>query len=155
MHTRLRWATPADAPVLGTMNAALIRDEGHRNPMTAPELIERMRGFLGAGYQALLADGPHAPQGYLLARDDGEHLYLRQLYVIPAARRRGIGRALVDELRCSWGKGRRLRVEVLAGNAPGIAFWRGIGFADYALTLEAPPTPARDEAAGDPPPGTA
>jgi hypothetical protein len=32
-----------------------------------------------------------------------------------------------------------VRVEVLVGNADGLAFWRAVGFRDYALTLEADP----------------
>jgi hypothetical protein len=29
-----------------------------------------------------------------------------------------------------------VRVEVLVGNAVGVAFWRSVGFRDYCLTLE-------------------
>jgi hypothetical protein len=29
-----------------------------------------------------------------------------------------------------------VRVDVLVGNAAGVAFWRAVGFADYAVTLE-------------------
>jgi hypothetical protein len=41
----VRWARAAvdDVPLLAAMNSRLIRDEGHRNPMTLPELEERMR----------------------------------------------------------------------------------------------------------------
>jgi ribosomal protein S18 acetylase RimI-like enzyme len=37
--------------------------------------------------------------------------------------------------RLIW-RGQRLRVEVLAGNAGAIAFWRAVGFGEYSLTLE-------------------
>ena len=30
----------------------------------------------------------------------------------------------------------RIRLEVLVGNANGIAFWRSIGFQDYCVTME-------------------
>lgn len=35
---------------------------------------------------------------------------------------------------------KRVRVEVLVGNAAGIGFWRAVGFEDYCLTLEMEPT---------------
>jgi hypothetical protein len=35
--------------------------------------------------------------------------------------------------------GQRLRLDVLTGNAAGIAFWRAVGFQDYCLTLEREP----------------
>jgi hypothetical protein len=41
-----RSATLDDAPLLAEMNHQLIRDEGHRNPMTVFELAERMREWL-------------------------------------------------------------------------------------------------------------
>lgn len=30
----------------------------------------------------------------------------------------------------------RLRIEVLVGNTSGLAFWRAMGFDEYALTME-------------------
>ena len=136
MFIQCRWAGTEDTDVLGAMNADLIRDEGHRNPMAGPALVERMRGFISSGYRALIASDEKSTLGYLLARDDGDYLYLRQLYVLPGSRRHGIGRSLVEELTRTWGKGRRMRIEVLGGNAAAITFWRKIGFRDYALTLE-------------------
>ena len=53
-----------------------------------------------------------------------------------AGRRRGVGRAAIGWLwQHVWG-GRRVRVDVLVGNAVGVAFWRAVGFRDYCLTLE-------------------
>jgi ribosomal protein S18 acetylase RimI-like enzyme len=139
MFVRYRWAGSEDAEALGAMNADLIRDEGHRNSMARSALVERMRGFLGGGYRALIASDEKSTLGYLLARDDGDYLYLRQLYIVPEARRHGIGRALAEELARTWGMGRRLRIEVLSGNTTAITFWHAIGFGDYALTLEREP----------------
>jgi hypothetical protein len=45
-----RQATLADAAVLAAMNWQLIRDECHRNPMTAEQLANRMSGWL-AGWR--------------------------------------------------------------------------------------------------------
>src|SRR5437870_9469274 len=41
-----RHATLDDCPLLAELNCQLIRDEGHRNRMTLPELEQRMRGWL-------------------------------------------------------------------------------------------------------------
>ena len=49
-----RPATIEDCPLLAELNYQLIRDEGHRNEMTVPELEQRMRGWLADGYRALI-----------------------------------------------------------------------------------------------------
>jgi len=61
-----------------------------------------------------------------------------ELFVRESARRRGIGRALVDRA-FEWLRGRgvdRVVVRVGASNADGQAFWRGIGFAAFVDVLE-------------------
>jgi hypothetical protein len=61
-----RFATLADCHALAELNHQLIRDEGHRNPMTVPEVDQRMRSWLAGEYRAVLfeaeggADGPGA-----------------------------------------------------------------------------------------------
>ncbi|HKB02028.1 MAG TPA: GNAT family N-acetyltransferase [Gemmataceae bacterium] len=131
-----RGATAADAPALAAMNRELIRDEGHRNPMTITELTDRMAGWLAGEYEAVVFEEGGRPAGYALYRRSPEYVYLRQFFVRPECRRRGVGRAAVAWLwRHAWGGG-RVRVEVLAGNLAGVAFWRAVGFRDYGLTLE-------------------
>jgi GNAT superfamily N-acetyltransferase len=131
-----RRATVADAPALAAMNGQLIRDEGHRNPMTVAELTVRMAGWLEVEYEAVLFGEAGQPIGYALYRRDCDYVYLRQFFVRPECRRRGIGQAAIAWLRQHlWGDG-RVRVEVLTENSTGIAFWRAIGFVDYCLTLE-------------------
>jgi GNAT superfamily N-acetyltransferase len=49
-----RFATQADCPLLAELNHQLIRDEGHRNRMTVPELTERMRGWLAGEYRVVI-----------------------------------------------------------------------------------------------------
>ena len=132
-----RAATPADAGLLAEMNWQLIRDEGHRNPMTVAQLADRMAGWLGRGYEAVLFEDAGRVVGYALFRREPEHIYLRHFFVARDCRRRGIGRAALGWLREQfWGELARVRVEVLVGNAAGVAFWRAAGFADYALTME-------------------
>jgi len=132
-----RLAAPADAATLAEMNGHLIRDEGHRNPMTAAELEARMLRWLAGAYEAVLFEDAGRAVGYALYRRDPDYVYLRQFFVRAEWRRRGMGRAALAWLRENrWGVQSRVRVEVLVGNAAGVAFWRAAGFRDYAITLE-------------------
>ena len=129
-------ATLADASTLAAMNWQLIRDEGHRNPMTIAELEARMIRWLGDDYEAVLFREANQPIGYALYRHEPEYIYLRQFFIHPQCRRRGVGRMAIGWLRRNaWGQN-RIRIEVLVGNVTGLAFWRSVGFRDYCLTLE-------------------
>ena len=133
---RYRRAVVADAPLLAGLNRQLIRDEGSRNPMGPDRLEARMRGWLEDGYEAVLFEAESAA-GYALYRFEPEGVFLRQFFVMPENRRRGVGRRALAWLEGNVWAGRgRLRLEVLAGNRAGLAFWRSAGCADYALTLE-------------------
>lgn len=134
----LRQATKADLDLLAAFNEDLILEEGHRNPMSEEQLRDRMRVWLEKGeYQAWIAEEDGHPQGYALTRHDPEWLYIRQLFITPEARRKGMGTALVDAvINAAKLKDHRVRIEVLTKNAAGIAFWRSCGFGDYAITLE-------------------
>ncbi len=135
---RYRFANAADAAVLAEMNEQLIRDEGHRNPMSLSELQSRMESWLAGGYQAVLfEDHDASPAGYALSRRDDDYVYLRQLFVCRQRRRQGVGRSAFEWLVANaWQYDRRIRIEVLVGNRIAIEFWRSVGFADYCLTLE-------------------
>ncbi len=43
---RHRFASSTDTQILGELNHQLIRDEGHRNRMSIPELVTRIVGFM-------------------------------------------------------------------------------------------------------------
>jgi GNAT superfamily N-acetyltransferase len=141
MESRLsfRLANPADAELLGQLNFRLIRDEGHRNPMSEPELAHRMREWLLSGeYQAAIFFLDADLVAYVLWRKEGsDQVYLRQFFVARDWRRRGIGKAafhlFVEELLPA---STRIKVDVLCGNPAGLSFWRSLGFRDYALSLE-------------------
>jgi GNAT superfamily N-acetyltransferase len=135
----LTWvrATPGDAPLLAAMNKRLIEDEGHSNPMSVLELERRMRGWLGSGeYEAVLFGGA-PPRAYALFRRDPDGVYLRQLYVERDCRRAGVGRAavalLVGEV---WPAGARVKLDVLVGNVAARAFWKAVGFREYAVMMD-------------------
>ncbi len=132
-----REAVPGDLRFLADMNHKLIRDEGHRNPMNVSQLAERMAGFLSIDYHAVIFSFDSADCGYALYRFDPDYVYLRQFYIDPAFRRRGLGtdafQALLSE---KWLSSPRVRIDVLTANHPAIDFWRSLGFDDYCLTME-------------------
>lgn len=132
-----RRATSSDCALLAELNHQLIRDEGHRNRMTVPELEQRMKGWLASEYVAVLFENDGEVVAYVLYREQPEEIYLRQLFVVRNRRRKGIGREAVQILRSKiWPKNKRLTVEVLVQNEASAAFWRAVGYKDYTLTLE-------------------
>jgi predicted acetyltransferase len=134
---KFRRATVDDSALLAELNHQLIRDEGHRNKMTVPELEQRMRGWLQSEYTAILFDDANKTVAYALYSEQTEGIYLRQLFVVRNRRRQGIGRQAIEIMRRQiWAENRRLTVEVLVKNTAAVAFWRAVGYQDYCLTLE-------------------
>ena len=135
-----RVATLQDCGLLAELNHQLIRDEGHRNPMTVPQLEQRMRAFIEGEYRAIIFEQNREVVAYALYREEPEEIYLRQLFVVRHRRQQGIGRRAVEILRSQvWPKTKRLTVEVLVANQDAVAFWRAVGYTDYSLTLEIMP----------------
>jgi ribosomal protein S18 acetylase RimI-like enzyme len=136
-----RFATEEDVPALARMNHELIRDEGHRNPMSLVELEDRMADWIDDDHEAVVFIRDGVEVGYALYRFEPDWVYVRQFYVDPKCRRSGVGRAALAWLRKHpWQNELRVRLEVLVGNTMGIAFWRSCGFSDYALTMESEPS---------------
>jgi GNAT superfamily N-acetyltransferase len=140
-----RRGTRADCALLGALNHQLIQDEGHRNPMTVPELQKRMRDWLRrGGYAAELFEENGELVAYALYRETPTEIYLRHLFVARNRRRQGIGRRVMRVLFNEiWPPGKRLTVEVLCANADGVAFWKAMGYREYSLCLEIMPQPHR------------
>jgi GNAT superfamily N-acetyltransferase len=137
VHPQIRFASVDDAETLGALNAQLIRDEGHRNSMTVPQLVERMTRWLQGEYEAVVVEEGSTVIGYAMFRRDADYVYLRQIFVRTENRRRGIGRSLVQWLAANaWQNVPRVRIDVLVGNDAGRQFWTSIGFRDYCLTME-------------------
>jgi GNAT superfamily N-acetyltransferase len=140
MNIVWRNATDADLPLLAEWNCQLIQDEGHRNTMTIAELKERMAGWIRTDYRAVIFS-ENEPLAYALFKQTDSSIYLRQLFVSRDHRRRGIGKAAIAFLRGEiWSKSVRLTVDVLTSNYAAVSFWRSVGYQDYCLTLEIPPS---------------
>jgi ribosomal protein S18 acetylase RimI-like enzyme len=72
------------------------------------------------------------------AAAEGRRAEITELWVEPAARRRGAGRSLVAAA-FAWTSARgvrRVEVRVAARNASGQAFWRALGFDDFVDVLD-------------------
>jgi GNAT superfamily N-acetyltransferase len=135
----LRQPKVSDLPLLGAWNAALIRDERHDKLMSTDELVERMREWLGGEYDARIFVCRGVDAGYALYRDLQDLVHLRQFYVAPEWRRRGVGTAALGALRLEFPAGKRILVEAMAWNEPALAFWRATGFADRYVGFESRP----------------
>jgi len=134
---KFRRATLDDCALLAELNHQLIRDEGHRNKMTVPELEQRMRDWLASEYAAVIFEEAQEVVAYALYREQAGEIYLRQLFVVRNRRRQGIGRKAIEILRAkTWPGNKRLTVDVLVQNEAAIAFWRAVGYKDYCLALE-------------------
>ncbi len=105
--------------------------------MTTAELEERMRGWLGEDYKAVLFEDDSEVVAYALFREQPDEIHLRHFFVVRHRRRQNIGRRAMRLLfKEVWPDDRRLTVNVLTTNKTAIAFWRAVGYADYCLTLE-------------------
>jgi len=108
--------------------------------MNVAQLEQRMRGFIEKEYRAVIFEDADELVAYALFREQPDEIYLRQLFVVRHRRRGGIGRRAIEILRSQiWPRAKRLTVEVLVANQGTVAFWRAMGYIDYALTLEIMP----------------
>jgi GNAT superfamily N-acetyltransferase len=162
--TGIRDIAPADVPVLVAMIYELAEYE--RQPedchVTAEQLQVALFGAAPALF-GLIAERAGEPVGYALwflnfSTWEGVHgVYLEDLYVRPAARGSGLGKALLTaliELAAERGYA-RVEWSVLDWNEPSIAFYRSLGavpmdgWTVYRLTMPAAARAAGDWAAGD------
>lgn len=136
VDVRIEPATVQDVPVLLRMIKALAEYERMSDQVVATEegLRESLFGERPAVEAAIASVGAE-PVGFALWFQNYSTflgrpgIYLEDLFVLPAWRGRGIGRALLTHLaRVAVSRGcRRLEWSVLDWNEPTIAFYRSLG----------------------------
>jgi [ribosomal protein S18]-alanine N-acetyltransferase len=117
----LAWATPADAPAMAAVHA-----QAFAAPWDAAAFAELMAG---AGVFGILA-GQAAELGVILCRVAGGEVEVLTIGVPPAARRRGVAKAL---MAAALGAARQAGadtayLEVAVDNAEAAALYAGMGF---------------------------
>jgi len=115
----LRGATGADAPRLAEIHAAAFPPGGG----WGAETIATLLGLDGVF-------GLHAEQGFILARRILDEAEILTLAVHPAARRQGVGLALVETaaLAAATAGAQVMFLEVGEANVPGLALYAAAGF---------------------------
>lgn len=133
---RLRDATPDDLPLILRLVRALAEYERLLHEVQATEEDFRRLLFTEPRRaEALIAEWEGAAAGFALwyysvsTFDGRAKLYVEDVFVEPAQRNRGIGRAIFVELaRRTLAQGcSRMEWSVLDWNAPSIAFYRSLG----------------------------
>lgn len=141
MRWTVRAATAADAPAIATLVHLLDRGESQTDtPMTAADVMDAGFGERPL-FRVMLAEAGARPLGYALFSPsyDTEHaamgMYVNDLYVVPEARRQGVGRALMAAVAraCRAEGGRYLFWNALEDNRAGRDFYRAIGARQEAV----------------------
>jgi GNAT superfamily N-acetyltransferase len=157
MAVHVREAVPADAETIAAFARALSLEEGYPAPALSAEHV-RAEGF-GARprFRALIAELDARPAGYALffPAYDTDHaargFYLQDLYVVPEARRRGAGRALMAAVAraCLADDGCYVFWNALPRNRAGLAFYCAISACEEpVVTLSLQPDALRRLAEG-------
>ena len=146
-----RYAVADDAPFLADVNRQLIEDEWDGGGMSLERLEARMRRWLeDDDYKALLFQENGATVAYSLVSVDEDSAYIRHFFVLHEHRGRGVGRRAFQTLVGQVIPGSvRVTLDVLAKNEAGRAFWRSVGFRDYAIRLERLPEDGAGAAMAD------
>lgn len=156
----VRPATVADAgAVIGLLQQFNLEESNRTSPLT-PGDVERLGFGDRPRFAILVAEAEGRLVGYALYYPsfDADHaargFYLQDLYVAPAARRRGVGRGLMAALAraCREDGGCYLFWNALVGNRSGRAFYRAIGAREEpVVTLSLQPDALRRLAEDDVP----
>lgn len=135
----------SDLPLLARMNRELADDEGHRNPMTVDQMEDRFKRFVDEqGWHIDLFMLDDEIIGYAMhryepdpAEPSGQHVYLRQFYIVRHRRRGGAGHLAFEALvQARFARGERIYLEVIENNPGGKVFWLRTGFSSYSSILE-------------------
>lgn len=141
---RVRVATVEDAGAIGLLLDAFNREFGEPSP-GSEWLAVRLAGLISAGAATVLLAGP-GPDGVAVVRfrpaiwSDALECYLAELYVAPAMRRGGLGRALVRaviELARERGAG-HIEIGVDEPDMPARALYEQLGFDNHGGRPDGP-----------------
>jgi GNAT superfamily N-acetyltransferase len=133
-----RRCTPADAALLAELNAVLSRDEGADPVGSLDDYVQRMRTWLEEGrYEAALAESDAGVIAYVVWRNDPDYadVFVRQFFVVPDHRGRGLGRRLFEQAAHEYWEGQPLRLDVYDSNPRGGVFWERLGFVPYSRLM--------------------
>lgn len=150
----IRRARQADAAPLGALWQRFMDEQAALDARlaVAPDALARWHNdfplWLGDEMQRLFVAERKGQQisGFLAAARWGPppvyapaaEVYVSELYVLPEARRQGVGRALVEAVR-RWAVedagAVRLRLRTLAANKDARSFWNQAGAISFATTL--------------------
>ena len=131
----IRPATPADIPLMHSLVRALAEyeREPHSVQITEEQLLRDGFGTQPY-YECLIAEHDGKPAGFALyfsiySTWQGPSLHLEDLFVLPAFRGKGIGKALLNQVAAAAVKRGcvRLQWDVLDWNQPAIDFYHYIG----------------------------
>lgn len=127
-----------DCPFLSLMNKQLIEDEKSDNPMTIPQLEQRMQGFLGGEYEAYYLKDQDTVLGYALVKTSSSPKYLRQFFIRPEYRRKGFGTLFFHQLMDAL-KEEEIDIEVFTWNQHAKMFWESLGFLPRSIYMRYSP----------------
>ena len=124
---RLRGAWPHEAEAM-----AAVHGRAFARGWSAADIAELTAG---PGGFALMVEEDDAALGFILCRTVGEEAEILTLAVEPGARRRGLGRALVDAAAgaARMAGAETLFLEVAHDNGPALALYEAAGFARAGL----------------------
>jgi len=122
---RIRTAVATDVLAVAAFEKAMFGLDAWTTPGVADELDPERR-------RALVAETDEAFLGYAVAAVAGDTADLHRVAVSPSARRQGVARALLTELReiCRADGATRMLLEVSAGNEGARAFYAAEGWAE-------------------------
>lgn len=147
----IRLATPDDTEALTLIEEASFGSDAWSATLVDLELV-------APGRVVVLAEREDAPVGYASAAVVADVADLTRIAVIPAVRRTGLARALLDDLLVHVAErgAARMMLEVADTNEPALGLYRACGFVgvarrrDYygrgvdAVVMELAPIPRRD-----------
>jgi ribosomal protein S18 acetylase RimI-like enzyme len=127
-EVRLRPATEADDDFCYRLNVAVMRE--YIEPIYGWDL-DVQRRYHDEWFRtecpsvSVIEDDDGTAVGVLWATDEGDHIYLSRIAVLPGAQGRGIGRAVMEDLIA---RGQPIRLDVFTNNVRAQRFYERFGF---------------------------